>query len=177
MATVNSASLRDEVDGYKADIASLRKEGKIPKKINVLLTGLCCLLEILIAVFLEKKTKKTSKNSNIPPSQTGKDETKKSPRKNRDTNAARNLITGENFETVTVEEIATVEAGDSCGTDLSDIEPSAREQRVLLDIKFTVEEVKVAADINDCPKCHARKKGNYLRTCRGHCNMAMALRH
>ena len=79
MPTVNSASLRDEFDGYKAGIASLRKEGKIIKEVNVLLTGLCCLLEILIAALLEKTTKKTSKNSSIPPSQTGKDETRKSP--------------------------------------------------------------------------------------------------
>ena len=47
-------------------------------------------------------------------------------------------MTGENFEKVTVEEISTVEACDSCGTDLSDIEPSAREQSVQLDIKYTV---------------------------------------
>ena len=32
MATVNSASLRDEFDAYKADIVSLRKEGEITEK-------------------------------------------------------------------------------------------------------------------------------------------------
>ena len=160
MPTVNSDSLRDEFDAYKADIA-LRKKGKIPKEFNVLLTGLCCLLEILISVFLERKTKKTSKNSSIPPLQTGKDETRKSPRKPRDTSAARNLKMGDNFETVTVEEISTVEACDSCGTDFSDIEPSAREQRVLFDIKFTVQKLKVVADIKDCPECRARSKGRF----------------
>ena len=35
MATVNSASLRDEFEAYKADIASLRKEGKISKEADV----------------------------------------------------------------------------------------------------------------------------------------------
>ena len=161
MGSVNSASLRDEFDAYKADIASLRKEGKITKEVGVVLTGLCSLVEVLIAVFLEKTTKKTSKNSSIPPSQTGKDETKKSPRKNCDTSAARNSMTGENFETTTVEEISTVGVCDSCGTDLSDIEPSAREQRVLRDIKFTVVEVKVDAEIKDCPECRARTKGRF----------------
>ena len=67
----------------------------------------------------KKKTKMTSKNSSIPPSQTGKDETRKSLRKNRET-SARNSMTGENVETVTVEEISAVEACDSCGTDLSE---------------------------------------------------------
>ena len=61
MGSVNCASLRDESDAYKADIASLRKEGKITKEVGMVLTGLCnlcSLLEILIAVFLEKTTKK-----------------------------------------------------------------------------------------------------------------------
>ena len=161
MACVNSASLRDEFDAYKADIASLRKEGKITKEVGVVLTGLCGLVEILIAVFLEKTTKKTSTNSSIPPSQTDKDETRKSSKKNRDTSAAENSMTGENFETTTVEEVSTVEVCDSCGTDLSDIEPSAREQRVLRDIKFTVVEVKADAEIKDCPECRARTKGRF----------------
>ena len=45
-------------------------------------------------------------------------------------------MTGENFKTI------TVEVSDSCGTDLSDIEPSAREQRVLLDIEYTVKKLR-----------------------------------
>ena len=39
MATVNSASLRDEFDGYKAAIDSLRKEGKISKEADVIFNG------------------------------------------------------------------------------------------------------------------------------------------
>ena len=115
----------------------------------------------MIAIFLEKTTKKTSTNSSIPPSQTDKDETRKSSKKNRDTSAAENSMTGENFETTTVEEISTVGVCDSCGTDLSDIEPSAREQRVLHDFKFTVVAVKVDAEIKDCPECRARTKGRF----------------
>ena len=108
------------IDGSMADLSLRKEEMK------------------LIAILLEKTTKKTSTNSSIPPSQTDKDESKKSPRNNRDTSAAENSMTGANFETTTVEEISTVEVCDSCGTDLSDVEPSAREQRVLLDIEYTV---------------------------------------
>ena len=161
MGSVNRASLRDAFDGYKADIDSLRKECKISKEADVVFSGMCRLLGILIAIFLEKTTKNTSTNSSIPPSQTGKDETKKSSKKNRDTSEAENSMTGENFETTTVEEVSTVEVCDSCGTDLSDIESSAREQRVLRDIKFTVVEVKVDAEIKDCPACSARTKGRF----------------
>ena len=80
MATVNSASLRDEFDVIKTDITSMRNEGKSTREADKIIDGSCRLLEMLIAILLEKTTKKTSKNSSIPPSQTDKDETKKSPR-------------------------------------------------------------------------------------------------
>ena len=70
-------------------------------------------------------------------------------------------MTGENLQKTTVEEVSTVEVCDSCGGDLSDVEPSAREQRVLRDIKYTSEKVKVVAKIRDCPECHARTKGRF----------------
>ena len=161
MAGINSASLRDEFDGDKADIDALRKEGQISKEADVVISGLRRLLGIVITIFLETPTKKTSKNSSIPPSQSDKDETRKSPDQNRDTSAAQNSMTGENFQTTTIEEVSTVEVCDSCGTDLSDIEPSAREQRVLRDNKFTVEEVKVDAENKDSPTCGARTKGRF----------------
>ena len=47
MATVNSASLRDEFVGYKTDIDALRKEGQISKEADVVISGLCRLLEIV----------------------------------------------------------------------------------------------------------------------------------
>ena len=81
--------------------------------------GMFRLLGIVIAIFREKTTKKTSKNSSIPLSQTDKDETKKVPKKNCDTSAAENSMTVENFEMTTVEEVSTIEVCDSCGTDLS----------------------------------------------------------
>ena len=47
MATVNSASLRDEFDGYKADIDALRREGHFLKDADVVIGGLCRLLGIV----------------------------------------------------------------------------------------------------------------------------------
>ena len=81
MTTVNRDSLRDDFDGYMADIDSLRTEGEITEKAAETITGLCDMMKLVMVVFLEKSTKKTSKktskNSSIPPSQTDKDETKK----------------------------------------------------------------------------------------------------
>ena len=162
MGSANSASLRDKFDGYKADIASLRKEGKITKEVDVVFSGLCRLLGILIAILFEKGDEK--RPARIPASlhrRPARMRLGRPPKKNRNTNAAEKSMTGENFETVTVEEISTVEVCDSCGTDLSDIEPSAREQRVQFDIKYTVKKLKVVGEIKDCPECRARTKGGF----------------
>ena len=77
MPSVDASSLREEFDAVNEHIASLRQAGKISGEADAAIGVLCSLLSILIVVFLEKTTKKTGKNSSIPPSQTDKDETKK----------------------------------------------------------------------------------------------------
>ncbi len=77
MASVNGTSLREEFDAARARIAALRKAGRISHDVDAVIGVLCSLLGILIAIFLEKTTRKTGKNSSIPPSQTDKDNTGK----------------------------------------------------------------------------------------------------
>ncbi len=68
MATVNAA--REEFEAAKT--AALRAAGKVPKE--AVIRVFVILLDILIVVLLEKTTRKTSRNSGLPPSQTDKDE-------------------------------------------------------------------------------------------------------
>ncbi len=104
MATVNAA--REEFEAAK--VAALRAAGKVPKEavIRVLL------LDILIVVLLEKTTRKTSRNSGLPPSQTDKSARRagsngKGPKPNQQM--------GDNLRKTIVEE--AVDACDACGAD------------------------------------------------------------
>ncbi len=72
MATVNAASLREEFEAAKTRIAALRAAGKVAEE--AVIRVLVILLDIIIVVLLEKTTRKTSRNSGLPPSQTDKDE-------------------------------------------------------------------------------------------------------
>ena len=159
MPSVDASSLREEFDAVNEHIASLRQAGKISGEADAAIGVLCSLLSILIVVFLEKTTKKTGKNSSIPPSQTDKDETKK--RRNSGKGIQSNQMTGDNLRKVTVEEESTVDTCDGCGADLSGVAPSAHEKRVLLDIVFEVIETEVAAEIKQCPKCRTQTKGRF----------------
>ena len=160
MASVDGTSLREELDDAKARIAALRRDGKVSDEVDAVVRVLFTLLNVLIAVLLERATRKTSRNSGLPPSQTGKDESArraggggKGPKPN--------LQTGDNLRKTVVEETVAVETCDACGADLSGVDPAGRERRVLHDIVFEVVERRVDAEIKDCPDCRARTKGRF----------------
>lgn len=75
MATVNKASIREEFERLKHEFEQLCATGKVCPETQVVMNSLLVVVELILAVFLEKKTRKNSKNSSILPSQTPKDET------------------------------------------------------------------------------------------------------
>ena len=75
MATVNKASLRTEFDALKARFESLCAEGKMSPESRALVDALLMLFELLMAVFMEKHTPKSSANSSLPASQSPNDAT------------------------------------------------------------------------------------------------------
>ena len=81
MATLDKLSVREQFDKIKVSFDEQVKAGKVTSEVATLVNTLIMLFSIVLSIFLEKKTKKTSANSGIPPSQTGKDET--TPGKNK----------------------------------------------------------------------------------------------
>ena len=66
MATVNKSSLRAEFDALKARFESLCAEGKMSAESRALVDALLMLFELLMAVFMEKHTPKSSANLKPP---------------------------------------------------------------------------------------------------------------
>ena len=98
MPTVNGALLREEFEAAKARIKTLREAGKVSAEADAMFGILITLMSVLIAVLLEKTTRKTSANSGLPPSQTEKDETARRTGKGASgTGAKPNLQTGDNL--------------------------------------------------------------------------------
>ena len=74
MATVNTASVREEIARVEQEIAGLSETGKVSDESRMLFNTLLMIVNMLVAIFMERSTKKTSKNSSIPPSQTTEDQ-------------------------------------------------------------------------------------------------------
>ena len=153
MAILNKQSVREEFDKVKASFNEQVKSGKVPAETATLVSTLIMLFEIILSIFMEKSTKKTSANSSIPPSQTTVDETtdnsKKSSKKNKD----ETVSTVGNTRTVETVTLLEVSACENCGCDLSGTPCDDVVRRTLVDIVFEKTVEHVDAEIKKCPDC------------------------
>ena len=74
MARINQASLRVQLDECRAQFDAIKQKGEASADTLALINALFMLVDILVAVFLEKTTPKTSRNSSLPSSRDGTDE-------------------------------------------------------------------------------------------------------
>lgn len=161
MASVNKTSLREEFDALKGEFQCLCANGKMGEESRALFRAMLTLFELLMAVFMEKRTIKNSRNSGLPPSQTGKDD-ESAPRsgakgkgKGHDKNRS------ENTRTVESVAVVPVNACGHCGEDLADIPCQGHERRTRIDVVFEKVVDHVDAEIKQCPRCQAQTKGAF----------------
>lgn len=160
MSTVNKLSLREEVERIKNEFDQLAKDKKINSETRMLFQSMLMLINLLVSIFLEKTTKKTSKNSSIPPSQTGKDESSTQPGA-KGKGKLESDSTVENTRTVETVTIAKVEYCDVCGEDLSKIKSHSHERRTKIDIIFEKTIEHYDAEMKTCPNCDSEIKGTF----------------
>lgn len=168
MPAVNKQSIRDEVARLQSEMDRLSdKEGTINAEVKILMQSMFLVINLMLSIFLEKITKKNSKNSSIPPSQTETDNSSlpesgsKGKGKNEDDHLAANTRTRET--TVTVE----VQTCDTCGEDLSDVPCAHHERRTKIDIIFEKVVEHTDAEIKQCPGCDATVKGEFPKDLQG----------
>jgi transposase len=124
------------------------------------MNSLLVVVDLILSVFLEKKTRKNSKNSSLPPSQTEKDETAiPSPvSKGKGHKVYGELSNTRVRETVTNAKVVTC---DVCGVALDEIPCKGHERRTRIDIVFEKVIDHVDAEIKQCPNCKAIVKGSF----------------
>lgn len=161
MATLDKSSVREEIDHLKAQFEQLSADGKLSGEAKVLFSSLLLIVDLILSIFLERQTRKTSRNSSLPPSQTDEDESSlplpgskgKGKRLRGDTADNRSVR-----ETVT---IAQVDHCDVCGEPLTEVPCIHLERRTKIDIVFEKVIEHVDAEVKRCPNCQATVKGDF----------------
>ena len=158
MATVNKSSLRAEFDALKARFESLCAEGKMSADSRALFDALLMLFEVLMAVFMEKHTPKSSANSSLPASQSPNDNTARTRPGAKGKGPSHNDARCANTRTRESIRVLTVDACQRCGEDLTDAACLGHERRTLIDIVFEKVVRHADAQIKHCPRCHAETR-------------------
>ena len=160
MATIDKTSIREEVDRLKNDFERLCSEGKVSPETRVLMNSLLVVVDLILSIFLERKTRKNSKNSSLPSSQTPKDETSLS---NSISNGKGLKVSGTigNSRTKETVKVAKAVTCDICGVALDNIPCKGHERRTKIDIVFEKVVEHVDSEIKKCPNCKATVKGHF----------------
>ena len=158
MAAVNKASLRSEFDALKGRFEALCADGKMSPESRALFDTLLMLFEVLLAVFMEKNTPKGSRNSGLPSSRAGADETARG--RPGAKGKGPKLRGGGNRRLIETRTAAAAECR-ACGGGLAGVGPSGHERRVLVDLVFETRELTVEAEIKTCPRCRAETRGRF----------------
>ena len=127
----------------------------------MLIQGMFLLFEVLVSVFLEKTTRKGSKNSSLPPSQTEKDESATTSGDRKSKGEQDTLDRFSNSRTVVKRRDAKVIDCSICGEDLRNVPCIGHERRTKIDIVFEKVTEHVDAEVKECPSCNSTVKGEF----------------
>jgi transposase len=161
MASLDKTSVRTEVNRLKTDFEQLCAEGSITSESKALMMSMFMIVELILSIFLEKTTKKGSKNSSIPSSQSEKDESSLGHQgsngkgKNENDSLARNASVHEKVS------LSAVSFCSVCAEDLTEVPCTHLERRTKIDIVFEKVVEHVDAEVKQCPTCHATAKGEF----------------
>ena len=161
MANIDKKSVRSEVDKVKAEFESLCDAGKVSSEIKVLMGSMLMIMELILSIFLERQTRKNSKNSSLPPSQTDKDETSLPPKGSHKKGKHENKSMADNARVVETVTVAEVNSCEGCGEDLQECPTQGHERRTKIDILFEKVVDHIDAEIKQCPVCDAMTKGSF----------------
>lgn len=164
MASVNKQSLREEFEALKGRFAKLSTDGKITAESGALVEALLMLLQVLMAVFMEKNTPKNSTNSSKPSSQTPKAETAITRAGVHSKGQPQRELRSGNTRTVETVEVSKVRFCEHCGEDLRSVRCCGYERRTQIDIVFEKVLTHVDAEIKPCPQCGAQTRGAFPDT-------------
>lgn len=161
MASVNKKALTEEFDALKAEFKRLSCNGQMSAESRALVQALLMLFELVLAVLMEKVTTKDNRNSSLPSSQTGKDNTYTTPPGANSKGKGQNDIRSRHTRTIETTHIATVNVCEGCGENLKNRRSRPRQRRTKIDILFEKVVTHVEAEVKTCPVCQTQTKGRF----------------
>jgi len=155
---VSKDSIRAKIDEAKVDAEALLKSNKVSPETGAVIKSLILVIDIIAAVFLEKKTRKNSSNSGLPPSKNN------GPNGNRNNGSGQRVDLGQSASNVQhseTSETTTPGSCSKCDEDLSGVKVTGTDERQKIDVLYEVVTHTVVAEVKVCPSCGHTNKGSF----------------
>ena len=130
-----------------------------PEQTAFVIKSMLSMLEMMMMVFLEKKVRKNSSNSGLPPSYefgTNGNRNKKKPKTHKNVGS---LSDNSKFETS--KETLSPETCEHCDADLGDSRVLAKDAREIMDLEYSVKIKTYEAETKKCPHCGEKTKAKF----------------
>lgn len=156
---MSKESIRKQIDKLKSDSTALLSSRQMSDEIRVFISSMMAIIDIIVAVLLEKKTRKNSSNSGLPPS------------RNNGSNGNRNIGNVSdrdkkgsqlsNTRAVNTAETVSPAKCSDCSADLTGAKVKKIEERKIIDIIYEVTTHTIASETVKCPDCGTVNKGKF----------------
>ena len=151
--------IRKKIEELKKESELILKSKKLSKETRVFISSMMIMIDVIVAVLLTKKIRKTSSNSGTPPSQNFGSNGNRNKPGNSETDKKGSQLP--NTRNVTEEINIPVNECNSCGADLSSKDASDTESREEIDIIYEIIRKIVTVEIKDCCNCGETTKGDF----------------
>jgi transposase-like protein len=161
---VRKESIRKKIDEAKEKLDKALRSESVSKETVLAFESLIIVIDIMVAVFLEKKTRKNSSNSGLPPSRNnGSNGNRNKDGSERDKKGSqlKNTRKTKSSETLTPSDC------DGCGHDLSSVDVKNSESRKKIDIIYEITEHTITSETKQCPSCGQLNKPNFPKGMEG----------
>ena len=157
---VKKESIRKKIKELKKQSPEILADKSLSKKTRLFIKALLVIVDVVVIALLEKKTRKTSENSGIPPSS---DPSKKGNRNKKGENSGKKSPSSQldNSKVEKKEETLSPKTCSNCNADLEDGKVVDTEQRKEIDIEYVVVETTVTAETKECPECQEKTKASF----------------
>ena len=156
---MSKQSIRKKIDEAKKNADRILAKGKMSEETIVLINSFLIILDIVVNVLLEKKVRKNSSNSGLPPSQgfgsNGNRNGNNNEESERKGERLPNSRTKKEKKTLSPKECS------NCNADLTDAEVTKSEQRKKIDIIYEIEETTFTSETKECPECGEKSKKEF----------------
>lgn len=171
---MSKESIRKKIDSAREQIDKVFAEEEVSPALKAAIESMMLVIDIVVAVLLEKKTRKNSSNSGLPPSKNNGS----NGNRNKDVNKSQEKKGSqlENTRKVETSETVSVSSCSSCGTNLKNTEVKETETRKKIDIVYEITEHTVISQSRECPNCGLVNKGKFPKGMNGKVQYGMGIK-